>query len=270
MSDQTVSRHLPPPAPGFRGLVGIHARLLVKDAQAGTAVLAVACVALPLAALLTPFPSEPADVASAISGPMRLQMLMSMMVMLTVGLAFLWPEAVWKGLGPGERAVLDSFPVTRRNHRMARVVAGGFLPLALTTAYLGSATILRVRGWGDVMPGMTSAYPDLAGWSAPTAVLVLLTAYLLSSSLALRFGKVFVPLLVIGTGVYLVPASLLLAGKEEWIEAIARSAVEWTWSPFRLFSIMFSGGPSDVLPALFWMTALAALTIHLAGRHGKV
>jgi hypothetical protein len=264
MSEPTPRPALPEPAPGFPGLVAVHLRLLVRESRLGMALLAVIVVALPLTALVSQDPgSDPGF-------PLRIHLLLFAAMGLTGFLVFLWPEAVWRGLGPGRRMAMDAFPVSRRSHRMARVAAGAVLPLVLAGSLILSYAILANRGLSSI-PGaeISEEFAGLRGMGIVATALWALSAYAFSTLFALRFGKVFVGLLVTGTVVYAIPLLMVLVGLDEPVMALGRWAAESRTSPFRFLLSWFRLGPSDVVPGLAWLAVFGGASVWLAGRHDK-
>jgi hypothetical protein len=264
MSEPTPRPALPEPAPGFPGLVAIHLRLLVRESRLGMAILAVIVVALPLAALVTEDPGPDPSL------PLRINLFLFAAMGLTGFLVFLWPEAVWRGLGPGRRMALDAFPVSRRSHRMARAVAGAALPLILLGSLVLTHAILSQRGLLDIL-GMAigDEFPGLHGSGIVATALWALSVYAFSTIFALRFGKVFVGLLVTVGIAYAIPLLMVLAGLDEPVMALGRWATESRASPLRFLLSWFRLGPSDVVPGVAWLAVFGGASVWLAGRHDK-
>lgn len=268
MSERDAATAMPEPAPGFPSLVLIHLRLLVREARAGSAILALICILLPLAALAEAAGGDPASVVPG--GPGRVQLLMAMMMGLIFFLAYLWPESVWRNLGPGERLVLDAFPVSRRSHRMARVVAGTVLPLALLASLLIAVAILEAGGSpGGRMTFSPDVAPGLHGVGILVTLTSLLSAYALSSTLALRFGKVFVSLLIIFGLAYLVPMLLMLLGFEGLVERLLEWAVHSSASPFPVLTMWYQGTAENLPSGLAWLAIFSGTAVYFAGRHDR-
>jgi len=267
MSDAAVRTPLPEPAPGFVGLVGIHLRLLVREARLGAAIVALLCVLLPVAAVVSAVGWDATGIQE--DAPGRVELYTIMMMVLTVFMAFLWPEAVWRKLGPGDRMVLDAFPVPRRSHRMARVVAGASLPLALLGSVLLTVAILDARGWtqGVLSLGLDQL-PGVHGVGILATLASVLAAYALSSVLALRFGKVFVGLLIVTSVIYLIPLILVIFGFSDLVTRLGDWATASPFSPIPVLTGWFQGGGEDLLPGLAWLAVFGGLAGYFAGRHG--
>jgi hypothetical protein len=262
---------LPEPAPGFPSLVAIHLRLLVREARAGSVILALLCLLLPLAALVAG--GDPVTVESDGPGifvvPGRILVLVAVMMGLTFFMAYLWPEAVWRNLGLGQRMVLDALPVTRRRQRMARVVAGAARPLALLACLVVTVAILEARGWPPPDMDFSQAAPGLRGVGILVTLAGVLTAYSLSSILALRFGKAFVGLLVLFGSLYLVPVLLIVLGFEDQVVTLARWATQSPFSPLPTLTMWYQGTGADLLPAMGWLLVFGGLAAWVAGRHDQ-
>lgn len=263
MSDPTARvATLPPPAPGFPALVRIHLYLLLRESRVGTLLLAALCLLLPVAALVSAGPEATEAV------PHRILLLTATMMGLTIFLTFLWPESVWRKLGIGERLVLDAFPVSRRSHRMARVVAGAALPLGLLASLIVTVAILDARGWASQTFELSAVHlPGLHGAGILTTVAGLLAAYLLSSILALRFGKVFLGLLVLVGIVYLIPLLLVVLGFDQAVIRIGQWAMSSGWSPLPVLTQWYQRGSADLASNALWMAVFFGIALHFAGRH---
>ena len=268
MPERDTATAMPDPAPGFISLVLIHLRLLIREARAGSAILALICVLLPLAALAHVGGAEPAQVVQG--GPGRVPLLIVAMMGLTFFLAYLWPESVWRNLGPGERLVLDAFPVSRRSQRMARVVAGSVLPLMLLASVVVAVAIMEAHGWGG---GGMRLSPDEAPGLHGVGILVtltsLLSAYAFSSILALRFGKVFVSLLIIFGVAYLVPVLLMLMGFEGLVAGLLEWAGTSPASPFPVLTLWYQGTAENLPAGLAWLLIFSGAAVYMAGRYDR-
>lgn len=263
MSDAPRRRSLPDPAPGFAGLVGLHLRLLVREARLGTAILVFVCVALPLTAGLASVPDPGADL------PLRIHILTFAAMGLTAFLAFLWPESVWRGLRPGRRMVLDALPAGRRGHRMARVVAGAALPLALLGSLVLTWWIIDFRGLNDPLPISLDDFPGLRGAGIIATVLWVLSAYAVSSIFALRFGKVVMGLLITLGVIYAIPLILIIAGMDDLVGRLGQWASGSTFSPLRFMLTWYQLDGSDIVPGLGWLALFGGTATWLAGRHDR-
>jgi hypothetical protein len=263
MSEAALRSQLPDPAPGFPGLVGIHLRLLVREARLGSAILALVCVALPLAAALNSVPDAGAEL------PHRIHLLAFAAMGLTAFLAVLWPESVWRGLRPGRRLVLDALPAGRRAHRMARVVAGAALPLALLGSLALTWWIIEVRGFNDALPISADDVPGLQGAAIIATLLWVLTLYSISSIFAIRFGKVFLGLLITATVIHAIPLLLMIAGFDELVMRIGQWTTTSALSPLRFLLTWYQLDGSDILPGLGWLALFGGTATWLAGRHDR-
>ncbi len=262
MPDESPSRTLPAPAPGLLSLVWIHLRLIHGEARSGTAVLGVVTLGFPLLMLLIPL-----EQAATADGTLRAVLSLSLVAAVVLTLTYLWPEAVWGKLRPGSRMALDSLPVSRLRNRMARVMAGAILPLVLGLSLMVGVEIGAARGLLEMVG-------EQWRWN-PLTLLTLLASYAMASALALRFGKVFVPLLagVLSFWVFFMILVLL-----EW-EAVGSPLVAWlSYSPLspRHGLVGLSGrvhgvtqGPST-LGVLFWLLAFGSVVAVLSRRHDRV
>lgn len=255
-----------PSGPGFFALVRLHLRVLWREFPVGWVVLGSLAAVLPVTAAL-----NAGEVINPAEPPVILFVVASLLIplyFLTIVVAFLWPDGVWRALPPGGRLVLDSLPVGRRTHRMARVTAGLALPLVMALSVVLTAVLLDsnpVFGTARVAVGGRGAGPAgiLAGLLSLTA------AYLLCSALAIRFGRVVLALfLLVGGGVILV----LIVGGAGW-DAGSEALQHWLflghWAPGRSLVLAASAGSADLAPALLWCLIFLGLCTWWAGRHDR-
>jgi hypothetical protein len=259
-----------PPGPGFPTLVRLHLRALWTEFPVAWVVLGALAVLPPLVAGLRG--GAPGATPDQVPEFVPLIGLLFLIHFLATGLAvivaFLWPDAVWRNLPPGGRSLLDALPVSRRAHRMARIVAGLVLPLALALSVVATAVLLgrhSVMSLWVVAPRTDAdAIRELAA-----ATLSLTAAYFLGSALAIRFGRVVLSLFLLGGGAVLLA---ILAEMWGW-DAAAWALQQWLfvghWAPGRSLFLAISAEGSDLAPALLWCLAFLALCTVWAGRHDR-
>lgn len=272
MSDPIRSTELPPPAPGFLGLVGVHLSLIHREALVGTGILLLLVLGFPLMAFLTPIPT---GTESGVLPPVeRLALGMMLLAGLTFVLTYFWPEVVWTRLRPGDRTPMDAWPVSRRANRLARVVAGAALPLFLLASFVAGARIIQWRGLAEHMPISTTLGSGHSGWGLLLTILVLLTSYSLASALALRFGKVILSLFTILVGVWVLVMLLVLFRAQALLESMARWMATSQFSPTRaLLGLSSSSNGMEMGPTapgvLVWFAGLSLVLFYLAHRHDR-
>lgn len=245
----------------------VHLRLIARQSGLGAAVLAAAALLIPLWLLVADLRAVPAgNELSGLPGDWWPALLLTGgFVWLSYLLAFLWPETVWRNLGPGERSELDSLPVTRTRNRCARLLAGSSLPALLGLSVSLSAIVLLSRGAGEILEvlGAPDAGVDVGpNHTVISGPLAMLVAYSFSSILALRLGRVLLPLIVIALAVLALPA-LLVWGGAEWLRGFTEAVAFHPYSPIP--ALMYGG--ESVVPRLLWLVTFGAVAVHLAGKH---
>ncbi|TVP55675.1 MAG: hypothetical protein EA351_10060, partial [Gemmatimonadales bacterium] len=178
-----------PNGPDFLTLAGIHLRGLWREFPVAWIAFGGFALLLPAVTLL--YRGESIDPMNPSASIMSIVMLVSLLGFLTIAIAFLWPEAVWRNLPPGSRSVMDSLPATRRAHRMARVMAGLTLPLVMALSIALTVGILTTNPGFEALPvGGMGLGGEGSGLLGLLIALGFVTgAYLLSSALAIRFGR---------------------------------------------------------------------------------
>jgi hypothetical protein len=266
------TRPLPPPAPGFAELVGLHVRSLVREFPFAWGLFGLVMLWLPIASLLAPTPdlAAPAGPAAGsfdVAALVTLMLLNSSAAGFAVLVALLWPDAVWRNLPLGGREAMDSLPVSRRLHRSARYVAGAGLPLAMFASIAATQIILQRRGIEGVFAaaGFGERTPSL---SLVLGAFGLLAAYGLGTALALRIGKVIFPLIVGFAAVWAVTFTAHLRGWTGLRDLLQNGLFLSDWAPVQAF---FALVPSDAPAAavLTWFAAFTALSVYLAGRYDR-
>lgn len=269
--ETTRSQTPPAPAPGFAGLVVLHLQTLWRE-------FPIAWVALGGLALVIPVMSmvygqgavEVSEMADLTGTILLASVLLPLLVILTMAVAFLWPEVVWRNLSPGSRLVLDAFPVSRRSHRMARIVAGFPLLLIMTVSLGVSLAILSsnpdLQAVNMLRFGLGAEGSGLAGFGV--AFLSLTTAYLFASALALRLGRVFVPLLLLVLALNVVLFTLVSLRWDAGLEVMTTLA-NGHWSPLRALLLAHDAEVADLGPVLAWFPVMLGLCLHWAHRHDR-
>jgi hypothetical protein len=263
---QTTARGAVPPAPGFPTLVRIHLESLCREFPVAWIVFGGFAAALPLASLifrdtLLADPGTTGTVAT-FSG------LLSLLLTLTIAIAFLWPDGVWRNLPPGGRQALDALPVSRRAHRMARVTAGLALPLVM--AFSVAATLAVLQGSPAFASGLWPSGTMEGGLVAGAAGGFSLTAaYLLSSAIAIRFGRVLLSLVILVAGSAAVVYLALLAGWNAGAGALQTALFLGHWAPGRALTLAAMAESSDLAPAFLWSGVLLGICVHWAARHDR-
>ena len=254
-----------PRGPGFAALVGIHLRSLWREFPVAWLAFGGLAVVLPVVSAFYRGSLDPAD---PMSGVVTFTALLTLLFFLTIALAFLWPEAVWRNLPPGGRLVMDALPVDRRTHRIARITAGLVLPLGMAGSVGITAAILRSNP--DLSFLSTGLGADGSGATGVVVALLSLTAaYLLSSALALRFGRVFMGLFVLAGGGTLVIFVLVILGLEEAAVATQQGLFLGDWAPGRVLTLANSAQGEDLPAALLWFSLLLGLCTFWAGRYDR-
>ncbi|MEX2529532.1 MAG: hypothetical protein WD960_02060 [Gemmatimonadota bacterium] len=255
-----------PSGPGFLALVRLHLRTLWIELPVGWVVLGGLAILLPVSAALHAASNiDPADPSVAW---LAVAWLLIPLHFLTIAVAFLWPDGVWREVPPGGRLVLDALPVGRRAHRMARVTAGLGLPLVMAFSVLLTAVFLDSDPlFGAVVAWVGGASGSPAGILA--GLLSLTAAYLLGSALAIRFGRVILPLSLLVGGLVIL---LLIVDGAGWVAgemALQRWLFVGHWAPGRTLVLAASAGSADLAPALLWCLIFLGLCIWWAGRHDR-
>ena len=260
---ENPARVLPDPAPGLISLVGLHLRLTLREARIGSVLVGALTVGLPIAgSIVAVRQSAGADLEELVAFGAAISALSGLAILV----ALLWPESVWRQLPRGKRWVLDTLPVGRRSHRMARVMAGSVVPLALVLSLILTAMLL---------PADAALHPlvhDVGPLGASAVVIAILGAYLFSSILALSLGQVLRPLFYGAILLMLLPLPFQLAGAADTAQALWSTVTGHTLSPIRLTGIGMGlqGTPADLAPALLWLVIFGGVAVHLAGRHDRV
>lgn len=256
-------------SPSFPALVRLHLRLLVREfpvAWIVTSVLGLLMLWVTLLILL----EDPSSLAATEVARVRFEVTATGMTVVVFLLALLWPEAVWRNLPPGGRDAVDSLPVTRLRHRMARVTAGAFLPLGAALVVVVMVASLQLRPHLAAPSGEWPSVPPITdpGWL--TAAGAVVAIYLIGSILALRLGGVLLPFLLFwGTAAVVVAVLQMGFGWREGAAFLARVLFLGSWAPGQLF--MGPGGTlSNPSPLPAWSWAAASLTVCLiaANRRG--
>lgn len=257
-----------PDAPGFPTLVRIHLRGLWKEFPVAWIGFGVLATLLPAAALL--YRGDPVGPEGPSAALAIVMTLVSLLVGLTVIVAFLWPDAVWRNLPPGGRTVMDALPVSRRVHRLARVTAGLVLPLGIAISVGATATILESGPGSPTAFGFGGLGAEGSGLAGALIAMGSLTAaYLLSTALAIRFGRVLLGLFTLAAGGTLLVFLLVMMG---W-DAAAIRIQQWLflghWAPGRTLVLSRWAELADLGPVLLWLVILSGITAAWAGRHDR-
>jgi hypothetical protein len=263
------------PHPGFPALVALHLRSLVREFPVAWIVFGIVIVGLPVLALVVDMGVTPRGTPSF--GIVRVVSAIWGAQALTLLVALLWPDAVWRNLPPGGRQAMDALPVDRRWHRLARVLAGFTLPLLLALTILITKAIVASRLSGIVDPGVlppgsegrTMTLSLAAGlgawWITPPALAI---AYLFGSALGLWGLRVMLTSLLAVLLYAFAPVALLLGfGLDGMANGYIETVVQGTWSPLRVTLASFRAEAADLLPVLGWLAVMGGACHILAGRH---
>ncbi|TVP75068.1 MAG: hypothetical protein EA352_09145 [Gemmatimonadales bacterium] len=261
----------PRPGPGFLGLVGLHIQALWREFPLAWVALGGLAVALPIMSVLYgQDPVDPSQMMEPTGIVLLSTVLLPALLILTLVTAFLWPEAVWRNLGPGSRVVMDASPVSRRSHRMARVVAGLPLLVGVSLSVGASSAILRSNPELVAMNvptlGLGAVGSGLPGFGV--ALLSLVTAYLFGSALALRIGRVFIPLLLLFLGLNVVMFAAITTSWDVGTE-LGQRLVQGHWSLLRALLVAPNADTADLAPVLAWLLVMLGLCMHWAHRHDR-
>jgi hypothetical protein len=264
-----ASHTLPAPAPGPAQLVFLHLRLLVREFPLAWALFGVVALVLPMTALLAPVgagpeATEPSDLGFSLFLTVRI--LSYSAASLAVIVALLWPDAVWRRLPPGERDFVDAMPVDRRLHRSARMVAGAALPLAFFAILWSTHFFLDLRGSGVFSGDLAALTPSL---SLAHGIPGILAAYALGSALALRLGKVFIPILVGAALFWALSFALVMAGQGQATQTLAEWIFTGEWAPVRSFASGLGTTHAPMAATLLWLAVFGGLAVALAGQHDR-
>ncbi len=258
-----------PNGPDFLTLAGIHLRGLWREFPIAWIAFGGFALLLPAITLLYRGESmDPMDLSASI---MSIVILVSILGFLTIAIAFLWPEAVWRNLPPGSRSVMDSLPATRRAHRMARVAAGLTLPIVMALSIALTVGLLRTNPGFEALPagGMGLGGEGSGVVGLLIALGSLTGAYLLSSALAIRFGRPVLALFMIVAGGTLLIFVFVIAGWEDGARALQQGLFLGEWAPGRTLLLAPSAQPDDLGPMLLWLGAFLALCAYWAGRYDR-
>ncbi len=246
--------------PSFPEVVRIHLRILVRE-------FPVAWIALAGLGLILLILSLRVWLGADALGEVMLETQITFTALASIVFLFalLWPDAVWRNLPPGGREALDVLPVTRRTHRLGRLLAGAVLPLltylavalVAATLHLTLPALQDASGpWGG--GGTGPLFTGLSGWL--TVLGGLAATYLIGSFLALRLGRVLLPFLLfwgIATALHFLFMSL---GSVVGTEIIRIGLFEGTWSPGRVLvtAMVFDDG-ATLLSSWAWAVGLLGL-----------
>jgi hypothetical protein len=264
---------LPPPAPGFAGLVRIHLAVLLREFPVAWILFAVVILWLPIASILVPAP-DPAQLTPEGDPVFQLDLLVSLWVlnsaaaMFAVLVALLWPDAVWRNLPPGGREAIDALPPSRRLHRSARFVAGAFLPLAMFASIAATTLVLRHRAASGVFIG-TNLEERLPALTLLVGVGGLIAAYALGSALALRFGRVLLPLIIGVASAWAVVYTTHVMGWTTLRDVVQEGVFRGPWSPTQAFFALIDGSSTGPAAVTLWLVVLVGLTVFCAGLHDR-